>query len=146
MEIHRQNGPIFQDGNVQKRGVKKIYGDGAIDGVVNVPNNPDMVVIEFDEPFDLNPGVIEPACLPTQEIPNDSLCYTSGWGRLGFGKLDCRVSKEGVWLKIFKKEILGREHSHGKTEFIAGKQAQTYLQLPLQQWGAGNVYLLVLFS
>ena len=24
--------------------------------------------------------------------------------------------------------------------------AQTYLQLPLQQWGAGNVYLLVLFS
>ena len=48
-----------------------------------------MVVIEFDEPFDLNPGVIEPACLPTQEIPNDSLCYTSGWGRLGFGNMDC---------------------------------------------------------
>jgi hypothetical protein len=24
--------------------------------------------------------------------------------------------------------------------------AQTYLQLPLRQWGAGNVYLLVLFS
>ena len=26
------------------------------------------------------------------------------------------------------------------------KKAQTYLQLPLQQWGAGNVYLLVLSS
>ena len=24
--------------------------------------------------------------------------------------------------------------------------AQTYLQLPLRQWGADNVYLLVLFS
>ena len=29
-----------------------------------------------------------------------------------------------------------------------GSQAQawTYLQLPLRQWGAGNVYLLLLFS
>ena len=27
-----------------------------------------------------------------------------------------------------------------------GPMARTYLQLPLQQWGAGNVYLLVLFS
>ena len=28
---------------------------------------------------------------------------------------------------------------------LEGK-AQTYLQLPLRQWGAGNVYLLVLSS
>ena len=28
----------------------------------------------------------------------------------------------------------------------ATDRAQTYLQLPLQQWGAGNVYLLVLSS
>ena len=42
-----------------------------------------MVVIEFDEPFDLKPGVVEPACLPTQEIPVGSLCYASGWGSLG---------------------------------------------------------------
>ena len=48
-----------------------------------------MVVIEFDEPFDLKPDVIEPACLPTQEIPNNSLCYTSGWGRFRFGNMDC---------------------------------------------------------
>ena len=27
-----------------------------------------------------------------------------------------------------------------------GDQARTYLQLPLRQWGAGNVYLLVLSS
>ena len=26
------------------------------------------------------------------------------------------------------------------------KDAQTYMQLPLRQWGAGNVYLLVLSS
>ena len=64
-----------------------------------------MVVIEFDEPFDLKPDVIEPACLPTQEIPNNSLCYTSGWGRFRFGNMDCWVFKDGVWLKIFKKEI-----------------------------------------
>ena len=93
LEIHRRNGPIFQDGNVQRRGVKKIYGDGEIDGAANIP---DMVVIEFDEPFDLDPGVIEPACLPTQEIPNDSLCYASGWGTLGSGNMDCRVSNKGV--------------------------------------------------
>ena len=80
LEILRRNGPIFQDGNVQRRGVKKIYGDGEIDGAANIP---DMVVIEFDEPFDLDPGVIEPACLPTQEITIGSSCYTSGWGQLG---------------------------------------------------------------
>ena len=29
---------------------------------------------------------------------------------------------------------------------ILNDSARTYLQLPLQQWGAGNVYLLVLSS
>lgn len=48
--------------NVQSRGIKKIYGDTP--GLeANVHNGiPDMVVIEFDEPFDLKHGVIEPAC------------------------------------------------------------------------------------
>ena len=41
------------------------------------------VVIEFTKPFDLEPGIIQPACLPTQEIPVGSSCYTSGWGKLG---------------------------------------------------------------
>ena len=69
--------------NVQSRGIKKIYGDTP--GLeANVHNGiPDMVVIEFDEPFDLKHGVIEPACLPTQEIPIGTSCYTSGWGALG---------------------------------------------------------------
>ena len=48
-----------------------------------------MVIIEFDQPFDLKPGVIEPACLPTQEIPIGSLCYTSGWG-IHFGNMGCQ--------------------------------------------------------
>ena len=29
---------------------------------------------------------------------------------------------------------------------IPTTHARTYLQLPLREWGAGNVYLLVLFS
>ena len=31
-------------------------------------------------------------------------------------------------------------------KFGIGAYARTYLQLPLRQWGAGNVYLLVLCS
>ena len=30
--------------------------------------------------------------------------------------------------------------------YYIGESARTYLQLPLRQWGAGNVYLLVLSS
>jgi hypothetical protein len=30
--------------------------------------------------------------------------------------------------------------------FQLDNTARTYLQLPLRQWGAGNVYLLMLFS
>ena len=81
MPVHLFFVEIFQKISkyIQQRGVKKIYGDtpGAL------ANIPDMVVIEFDEPFDLKPGVVEPACLPNQEIPVGSLCYTSGWGSLG---------------------------------------------------------------
>jgi hypothetical protein len=32
------------------------------------------------------------------------------------------------------------------SEMPISAHAQTYLQLPLRQWGAGNDYLLVLFS
>ena len=39
-----------------------------------------MMKIEFDEPFDLIPGVIEPACLPTKSVEVGTKCYTSGWG------------------------------------------------------------------
>ena len=43
---------------------------------------PDIVVLELDEPFVLVPDVIEPACLPTQEIEIGTTCYVSGWGSL----------------------------------------------------------------
>ncbi len=55
-----------------------------------------MVIIEFDEPFNLKPDVIEPACLPTQEISVGTLCYTSGWGILADGNMGCRVSNMAV--------------------------------------------------
>ena len=36
----------------------------------------------MDEPFVLVPDVIEPACLPTQEIEIGTTCFVSGWGSL----------------------------------------------------------------
>ena len=42
----------------------------------------DMVVIEFEEPFVLRPGLIEPACLPTKEVKIGTKCYASGWGTI----------------------------------------------------------------
>ena len=41
---------------------------------------PDMMVLEFDKPFDLVPDVVEPACLPTKKIEIGTQCFTSGWG------------------------------------------------------------------
>ena len=75
---------IFQGRYAQERSIKKIYGDtpGAL-GDLPGWSQPDIVVIEFDRPFILKPGIIEPACLPTQEIKIGSSCYTSGWGKLG---------------------------------------------------------------
>ena len=45
-------------------------------------------------------------------------------------------TKIGYWINIFQ------EFSVSQWPFMA----RTYLQLPLRQWGAGNVYLLVLSS
>ena len=73
-------GKFYKDYNpsdeyVQKRWVKKVYGD-------KIPGfHPDLVVVEFEEPFNLVPGVIEPACLPTQKVDVGTKCYVSGWGR-----------------------------------------------------------------
>ena len=39
--------------------------------------------------------------------------------------------------------FVGSVHNFGKSD---DDGVQTYLQLPLRQWGAGNVYLLVLSS
>ena len=65
------------DKNVQKRRVKKVYGNRP----KNLEWHPDLVVVEFEEPFNMVPGVIEPACLPTQKIDLGTKCYASGWGR-----------------------------------------------------------------
>ena len=42
------------------------------------------------------------------------------------------------------RELL--EVSNQTNDTFLDKLARTYLQLPLRQWGAGNVYLLVLSS
>jgi len=39
----------------------------------------DLVVLEFEKPFNLSSSVA-PACLPTKEIAPGSDCYASGWG------------------------------------------------------------------
>ena len=39
-----------------------------------------MVVVEFENPFNLKPGLIEPACLPTKKVEIGTKCYVSGWG------------------------------------------------------------------
>ena len=49
-------------------------------------------------------------------------------------------------MKLLKlKKYLIEVHVH-ENKNTASNTARTYLQLPLRQWGAGNVYLLVLSS
>ena len=66
------------DKNVQKRWVKKVYGNKP---KIHGWHLPDLVVVEFEEPFNMVPGVIEPACLPTQKVDVGTKCFVSGWGR-----------------------------------------------------------------
>ena len=69
------------------------------DTITKKYNVPDMVIIEFEESFDFKLGVIQPACLPTQEISVDSLCYTSGWGLLSVNSLS-PVNLQAVGVRI----------------------------------------------
>ena len=41
--------------------------------------NPDVVIIELEQPFTIN-KFVKPACLPKTDIAPNTLCYTSGWG------------------------------------------------------------------
>ena len=66
------------DKYVQKRWVKKVYGNKP---KIHGWHLPDLVVVEFEEPFNMVPGVIEPACLPTQKVDVGTKCFVSGWGR-----------------------------------------------------------------
>ena len=50
-------------------------------------------------------------------------------------------------LKSFLLQLeIGKQEEISTKIFFGCTIARTYLQLPLWQWGAGNVYLLVLFS
>jgi hypothetical protein len=50
---------------------------------------------------------------------------------------------------LFQKKLGSKDFvaALNARDFLAERDiARTYLQLPLRQWGAGNVYLLVFFS
>ena len=65
----------FDESNeLQKRNVRKIHESKHAFPFF------DMVIIEFEEPFILRYGLIEPACLPTKEVKIGTKCYASGWG------------------------------------------------------------------
>ena len=42
----------------------------------------DFVILEFDTPFNLIEGLIQPACLPTKPVKARDRCFTSGWGSI----------------------------------------------------------------
>ena len=72
---------------------------------------PDMMVLEFDKPFDLVPNVIEPACLPKDKIEIGTQCFTSGWGRMMYGgKKPEKLLAVGVSVKDDEKCI--EKYSH----------------------------------
>ena len=64
---------------LQERNVLKIHESKYGYPTVGFPNL-DMVVVEFEKPFNLKPGLIEPACLPTKKVEIGTKCYVSGWG------------------------------------------------------------------
>ena len=59
-----------------------------------------------------------------------------------------QIWQYGVIQHITAKVIYFKNYknSNESCTFVVCDLARTYLQLPLRQWGAGNVYLLVLFS
>ena len=61
---------------------------------------PDMVVIEFDKPFDLSSGIIKPACLPTQKIEKGTKCFTSGWGSLNYETREIPANLQAVGVQV----------------------------------------------
>ena len=63
---------VDETNELQERNVHKIHAS-------KFPNL-DMLVVEFEKPFNLRPGLIEPACLPTKEVEIGTKCYASGWG------------------------------------------------------------------
>jgi hypothetical protein len=63
----------------------------------------DFVILKLGSPLQFNVNV-QPACLPTSQNflsvdSTEDMCFTSGWGRLQYGKLFFQV------LFIYKKNI-----------------------------------------
>ena len=65
---------VDETNELQERNVHKIH-----ESKYSFPKM-DMVVVEFEKPFNLKPGLIEPACLPTKKVEIGTKCYVSGWG------------------------------------------------------------------
>ena len=98
--------------NIQKRKIKKVhYPNVALD----------MIVLEFEEPFELVPGIVEPACLPTEKIEVGSKCYTSGWGDKysgeGSGLMYPNRKLSAVGVKITDEQICKEKYWHYNEEF-----------------------------
>ena len=64
----------------QIRTIKDIKQLHHTNGQEQKPNDPDIVVIEVNEPFEMN-EFVRPACLPTRQILPSETCIVSGWGR-----------------------------------------------------------------
>ena len=50
----------------------------------------DWIILKLDSPLELSDNVI-PACLPSEnylpDTETEARCFTSGWGRLSYGKM-----------------------------------------------------------
>ena len=65
----------------------------------------DMLIIEFEEPFVLRPGLIEPACLPTKEVKIGTKCYASGWGTINATTKEYPNKLHAVGLNVVDHQV-----------------------------------------
>ena len=72
----------LKDKTVQMRYIKKVTQlNHPKSGQRKEHMNPDIVIIEFDAPFEFTPFV-KPACLPSKPALMGTKCITSGWGQI----------------------------------------------------------------
>ena len=65
----------------QVRQIKDIKQLHHTNGQAQKTNDPDIVVIEVNEPFEMN-EFVRPACLPARQVLPSETCIVSGWGRI----------------------------------------------------------------
>ena len=68
----------------QVRTIKNIKQLHHTNGQPQKPKDPDIVIIEVHEPFEMTPFV-RPACLPTRKALPGETCIVSGWGNIENG-------------------------------------------------------------